>query len=160
VSGTARCSLLAALACSAFACEVRPTSGGLVEQARLGVFFGGQIQQREEVPRVLDGSQVQGFRIVFREPLVESKRVRWELVLPPKSGAAEVRVEKLGEITVPVGQREVDQVLGFEPGDPLGLWNIRVLVDDELVIDRAWLVFDAAARRQAEDSDKGATAPR
>ena len=160
MSRTARAWLLAALGCSALACEARPTSGGLVEQARLGVFFGGQIQQREELARVLDGSQVQGFRIVFREPLVESKRVRWELVLPPKSGSADVRVEKLGEITVPVGQREVDQVLRFEPGDPLGLWNVRVLVDDELVIDRAWLVFDAAARRQAADKAEGAAAPR
>lgn len=142
----------AALGLWALACEQGPASGGPIQEARLGVFFGGQIQQREEVARVFDETQSQGFRIVFREPLRESKRVRWELALPPKPGSADVAVSKLGEVTVPVGQRELDQVFRFEPGDPLGVWNVRVLVDDELVIDRAWLVFDAAARRQAEDA--------
>ncbi len=144
--------VLAGIALSALACEQGAVSGRLIQEARLGVFFGGQIQQREEVARVFDETQSQGFRIVFREPLQESKRVHWELVLPPKSGAAEVVVSKLGDVTVPAGRREIDQIFRFEPGDPLGLWNVRVLVDDELVIDRAWLVFDAAARRQAEDS--------
>lgn len=143
---------LAGLMLALLGCEARPASGGLIQEARLGVFFGGQVQQREEVARVFDEAQSQGFRLVFREPLRESKRVRWELVLPPKAGTGEVVVSKLGEVTVPAGQREVDQVFGFEPGDPLGLWNIRVLVDDDLVIDRAWLVYDAVARRQAEDA--------
>lgn len=144
--------LLAGGALSFAACEQGqgPASAGPIQEARLGVFFGGQLQQREEVARVFDESQSQGFRIVFREPLRESKRVRWELQLPPKRGSGEVVVSKLGEVTVPAGQRQVDQVFRFEPGDPLGLWNIRVLVDESLVIDRAWLVFDAAARRQAE----------
>lgn len=144
--------VLAGLAPWVLACEQAPESRGPIQEARLGVFFGGQIQQREEVARVFDETQSQGFRIVFREPLSESKRVRWELVLPPKPGSADVVMSKLGEVTVSVGQREIDQVFRFEPGDPLGLWNVRVLVDDELVIDRAWLVFDAAARRQAEES--------
>jgi hypothetical protein len=132
------------------ACEAKSASGDLVREARVGVFFGGQIQQREELARVFDDTQSQGFRLVFREPLSESKRVRWEIALPARSGAREVAVSKLGEVTVPIGQREIDQVFRFEPGDPLGVWNIRVLVDDLLVIDRAWLVFDAAARRKAE----------
>ncbi|HEU5074172.1 MAG TPA: hypothetical protein VFU02_08365 [Polyangiaceae bacterium] len=132
-------------------CEGAPRADGLIQEARLGVFFGGQIQQREEVARVFDETQSQGFRIVFREPLPTKKRVRWELVMPPRPGSGEVLVSKLGELTVPAGQRQIDQAFRFEPGDPLGLWNIRVLVDDELVIDRAWLVFDAVARRQAED---------
>lgn len=143
---------LGLLALGMLACEASPARGELVQQARLGVFFGGQIQQREELARVLDESQSQGFRIVFREPLRESKRVRWEIALPARSGAPEVAVSKLGEVTVPIGQREIDQVLRFEPGDPLGVWNIRVLVDDVLSIDRAWLVFDAAARRQADSA--------
>jgi len=141
---------LALPALTLLACEASRASGDLVQQARVGVFFGGQIQQREELARVFDDTQSQGFRIVFREPLSESKRVRWEIALPARSGAPEVAVSKLGEVTVPIGQREIDQVFRFEPGDPLGLWNIRVLVDDTLVIDRAWLVFDAAARRQAD----------
>lgn len=144
--------VVAAFALAALGCVQDPASGGPIQEARLGVFFGGQIQQREEVARVFDESQSQGFRIVFREPLRESKRVSWELVLPPKPGSGEVVVSKLGEVTAAVGQREIDQVFRFEPGDPLGLWNVRVLVDEELVIDRAWLVFDAAARRQAEDT--------
>lgn len=131
-------------------CEAAPTTAGLIQEARLGVFFGGQIQQREQVARVFDETQSQGFRIVFREPLRTKKRVNWELMMPPRPGSGEVLVSKLGELTVPAGQREIDQTFRFEPGDPLGLWNIRVLVDDELVIDRSWLVFDPVARRQAE----------
>ena len=145
-------SALSLIALDLFACEASRASGDLVQEARVGVFFGGQIQQREELARVFDESQSQGLRIVFREPLRESKRVRWEIALPARPGAPEVAVSKLGEVTVPIGQREIDQVLRFEPGDPLGVWNIRVLVDDVLTIDRAWLVFDAAARRQADSA--------
>lgn len=149
-AASARGWALACLGLVVLACEAAPAQSGLVREARLGVFYGGQLQQREEVARVLDDSQSQGFRIVFREPLRENTRVRWELVLPSRPGSAEVRLSKLGEITVVAGQREVDQVLRFEPEDTLGLWNVRVLVEDELVIDRAWLVFDAVARREAE----------
>jgi hypothetical protein len=50
-------------------------------------------------------------------------------------------------------------VLPFSPDDPLGLWNIRVLVGDQVVIDRPFVVYDAierARRREAAaDTDAG-----
>lgn len=136
-------------------CDTVPSSQQVVREAQLGVFFGGQIQQREELARALDGSQSQGFRLVFAERLTKSHRISWEIEMPAGSrGAAkQVQVTKLGEVTVPVGQSRIDQAFSFEPGDPLGVWNVRVLVDDELVIDRAWLVFDAASRRRIDADD-------
>ena len=127
-----------------------------MREARLGVFYGGQVQERLEVPRVLEGRQTQGFRLVFREPLERAATVRWEIEMPGSKGpsTAPLAVTRLGKLLVPVGQQQIDQSFDFEPGDPLGLWNIRVFVDQSLVIDRAWSVFDPAQRRQkAQDKD-------
>jgi hypothetical protein len=47
---------------------------------------------------------------------------------------------KHGQATVPAGRERFDKVLGFRPGDPVGMWNIRVRVEDRIVIDRAFEV--------------------
>jgi hypothetical protein len=141
----------------ASSCEAtEPTAPrGLVKQARLGVFYGGQVQEREEVSRVLDQTrQSQGFRVTFRQPLRRKISLRWEVEMPgPPGRGAPVSVTKLGEVSVPEGRDQIDQILGFEPDDPLGIYNVRVLVAEELVLDRAWLVFDAAARKRALEMD-------
>ncbi len=120
--------------------------------AQLGIFYGGQIQQRQELPLVFDrAKQTQGFRLTFPHPLEHDARVSWEVEMPGESRLAvdPLSVSKLGELTVRVGQRRVDQALEFEPGDPAGLWNVRVLVDDRLVVDHAWWVYDRARRQRA-----------
>lgn len=139
--------------CCAPACEpVPPPAQGLVREARLGVFYGGQIQEREEVPMVLDQSrQSQGFRLEFERPLGKPVSIRWEIEMPGAGRGGPLHLSKLGELTAQPGQQRIDQLFAFEPGDPLGLWNLRVHVEDELVIDRAWWVFDPAARRRALD---------
>jgi hypothetical protein len=39
-------------------------------------------------------------------------------------------------------------VWSFHPGDPLGSWHIRVAMDEQVLIDRAFVVYDAKTRAQ------------
>jgi hypothetical protein len=158
-----------ALLCSALllvvACREEPAKpAGLVEEAKFGVFYGGQIQDRREIPFELERSkQNHGFRIEFARELAEPVRVSWEIDMPGtgrrvrdrrgRIGAG--RLVKLDEAHVPAGRTRFDQVLPFQPGDGLGTWNIRVIVKDEVVIDRPFLVYDAQARERILQGDAG-----
>jgi hypothetical protein len=62
---------------------------------------------------------------------------------------------QLGEASARVGQPSFDQPLAFQPGDVLGSWKIKVSADGEPVIDRSFLVYDAAARARAREADAG-----
>lgn len=124
--------------------------------AEFGVFYGGQIQERREIPFVVDETkQQQGFRIVLAEPLEHPLAVRWELSRPGaarKEGTTDpdARVTELGEAMLPAGERHFEKRFPFQAGDPLGLWNIRVTLGDRLAIDRPFTVYDRAARRRAK----------
>jgi hypothetical protein len=136
----------------------------LLQSAEFGVFYGGQIQERDELPFVMDESkQQQGFRLVLREPLGEPLDVRWELSRPGPISRAGVprpddRITQLGEATLPRGERSFEKRFQFSPGDPLGLWNIRVTAGTHLAIDRPFTVYDAAQRRQKKRASRGADA--
>ena len=143
---TALLFLLSSLACG---CDEPAHAPRLVERAALGVFFGGQIQERDQLPFTLDRSkQTQGFRLEFSQPLARPLVVRWEVDRP--SGRGRQRLTELGQAEVRAGSERFDQELPFQPGQALGTWNYRVIVDKELVIDRPVLVYDAASRKKAE----------
>jgi hypothetical protein len=140
-----------------FACEPE-AKGPPVKSAEFGIFFGGQLQEREEFPFQLDpAKQQQGFRVVFKEALSEPLKARWELSRPgpirsrdfPLANPAG-RVTQLHEGTVPRGARDFEQRFSFVPGDPLGLWNIRLTLGPHVAIDRPFTVYDADARRLAK----------
>lgn len=131
----------------AAACDRPKAPRGPLERAELGVYFGGQVQERREIPFNLDRSaQSQGFRLTFREPLTRPVEVRWEIDRPAPRGRG--RAVELGDARARIGQTVLDQEIVMKPGDPLGTWNVRVFVDGELVIDRAISIYDAAARRR------------
>jgi hypothetical protein len=131
---------------TAIACE-REASSSLVAEAEFGIFFGGQVQERDELPFELDrGRQIQGIRLAFAKPLERDSIVRWELDMPGSERDA-ARVVRLGEAAVRAGQTRFEQVVPFSPGDRLGVWNVRVIVDNELVLDRS-VVVSAAERRK------------
>jgi len=131
----------AAIACERGAAEPR------VSEAEFGIFFGGQVQERDEIPFELDRArQIQGIRLAFARPLERDLVVRWELDMPGSERDAQ-RVVRLGEASARAGQARFEQVVPFSPGDRLGVWNVRVIVDNELVIDRA-VVISAAERRR------------
>jgi hypothetical protein len=62
-------------------------------------------------------------------------------------------IAKLGKTVLRRGETRLDQRFVFEPGDPLGLYNVRVALGDELLIDRAVAVYDSGKRRRAIDAD-------
>ena len=156
------CALLLALTLDT-GCKQPASESSLVSQARFGVFYGGQIQEREEIPFELDRTkQMHGFYLQFARPLPHELKVKYEINKPGSSSrvrdhkgrVGKGRLVQLGEAVVPAGRERFDQSLPFEPGDPLGTWNIRVTVQERIVIDRPFLVYDAAKRR-AQQQDAG-----
>jgi hypothetical protein len=144
--------LLVCLALGA-GCRARAEeSAGVV--ARFGVFFGGQVQERSELPLELDRArQQQGFRIDMDPPPAQPVDVRWELSLPSSKRTvdeqgrkAPARRTRSGQVSMRPGEPRLEQTLPFASDDPLGLWNIRVLVGERVVIDRPFVVYDARAR--------------
>lgn len=141
-------------------------SAELVAGAKFGVFFGGQIEERRDIPFELDRTrQAQGFRIDFGEPLTRDVSVEYRVDRPSppaagkRHGSGGIREEgshvEQGILVARVGESRIERVMPFHPGDPLGLWNVRVVVDGKVVIDRPFEVYDSAARQRAGGPDAG-----
>jgi hypothetical protein len=109
---------------------------GVVQDAEFGVFFGGQVQELKEIPKELDPARQQlGFRLTFHAPLAHDIPVSWEISLPlPEKGGP--RPALVGQTSAKAGQSVLDVPLGFRPGDPLGVWHVKVTADRQPVIDR------------------------
>lgn len=157
----------AMIACFAWACE-RPAASAIAPSAKFGVFFGGQIEERRDIPFELDPSkQTQGFRVEFPTPVAQDTDVTWTIEMPSSGAAAKQsrakgvpRVEAhrksiVGKATIHAGLSRFDQITPFEPGDPLGLWNARVVVHGKIVVDRPFEVYDRAERARAAAPDAG-----
>ena len=126
----------------------------LLTRAAFGIFFGGQIQDRKELPFELDpAKQSVGVRLDFRAPLAQPVVVAWEIARPMagKSGKLASPLEQvveLGEVRARVGESRLDVPLLLRQGQTLGTWHVRVNVDGRAVIDRDVLVFDPRERRE------------
>lgn len=127
--------------------------------AEFGIFYGGQVQERDQIPLELDQTrQTQGFRLQLEPPPAAPVEVRWELGMPgqgrpqrdSRGRLARPRKVVLGRAVWRPGEAVFEQALPFSPGDPLGLWSIRVLLGERTVIDRAFWVYDAAERARRE----------
>ena len=144
------------LVLSLLGCQSKPEADPLVERAAFGVFFGGQIQDRKELPFELDpAKQSCGIRVDFREPLARSVPLSWEIARPLREKASKTdagvdRVTEIGEAAARVGERRLDVPVLFRQGQVLGSWHVRVKVDGRAVIDRDVLVFDPRERRERE----------
>jgi len=142
-----------AVALSLLGCQAKPERDPLVERAAFGVFFGGQIQDRKELPFELDtAKQSCGIRIDFREALTRPAKVRWEIARPlsektNKHSPSAERVTEVGEAAARVGEKRLDVPVLLRQGQALGSWHVSVKVDERTVIERDVLVFDARERR-------------
>lgn len=166
------------LACAVLvtaSCKRPPAAEELaVARAQFGIFYGGQVQERREIPFELDRSrQALGFVLQFAQPLAKPVELRWELSKPGKPaarGAAardpknqlsapEHRTTQLHQRLLAAGDQRVVQPLAFTPGDTPGLWNLRVTLPDQVVLDRPFTVYDPQLRRrnkrQAHPDDGG-----
>jgi len=146
------CRLSLALALSVSACE-KPSEPPAV-RASFGVFFGGQVQERKELPLVLDRTrQTHGIRLDFRDPPERPLRVTWEVEKP--SGAKNEDGGKLtdyGETRTRVGEERLEIPLAFRATDRPGAWRVRVSVAERVVLDRAFdVVPPSPAPRPADD---------
>jgi hypothetical protein len=151
---------LALLVAGLWGCQ-REKPPELVRRASFGIFFGGQVQEREDIPFELDrAKQMQGFRLDFSEPLAREVKIQWEIDRPAPgrrsaSRKEPERIAEVGEAIARTGLSRFDQTIPFKPGDPLGSWKILVRADDKVVIDRKVVIYDAAVRVKDEDSGLG-----
>jgi hypothetical protein len=131
----------------ALGCEQRAAPSPV--HARFGVFFGGQLQEREEVPLILDRARQNiGVRLEFSEPPETAARVSWELQKPAasdKSGKSQGSLVDYGEARTRPGEPVLDVPLAFRAGDRVGAWRIRVALDGKSVLDRGFKVVPATA---------------
>ena len=146
--------VLAALTALA-ACKTERDPDPLVERAAFGVFFGGQIQDRKELPFELDpGKQQQGFRVDFHQALASSVPVHWEIARPLSGKSAKVdggaSVTEVGDLSAREGETRLDVPISLRQGQVLGSWHVRLSVATRVVLDRDVLVFDARERRERE----------
>lgn len=114
-------------------------------EAHFGVFFGGQLQEREKVPLIVDRSrQAIGIRLEFASPPRAEQSVRWELEKPaPGKAKDSARIVAYGEAKTRVGASVLDVPLAFEPTDRPGPWRVRVALDGKSVLDRPFTVTPA-----------------
>lgn len=155
-------------------CPAEP--GPAAVSVEFGVFFGGQIQQRVEIPFQLDVSrQRHGFRLTrasdperaepSRIPLeggpnVTSagqgySEVSWELSTAPKGRRVadshghkgQRSLVRLGQGQWPSREKQFEQTLKFRTGDPFGMWNIRIMLDGQAILDQPFTVYNARGRR-------------
>jgi hypothetical protein len=135
------------------ACTQNPHAALREANARFGVLFGGQLQERNEIPFVLDPmKQSLALQLDFQTPLKAAATAHWELSKPgPRRGAYQLsspedRTTEFGDEVLNPGQQRLEKRLTLKPGDNLGLWNIRVSVGDHVLLDRPFTVYDPATR--------------
>ena len=123
-------------------------------EAKFGVFFGGQVQERKELPLVLDRTrQSHGIRLDFRDPQERPLRVTWEIEKPGGAKNADGgSIVDYGETQTRVGEARLEIPLTFRATDRPGAWRVRVSVAERVVLERAFeVVAPAPAARPAED---------
>lgn len=115
-------------------------------RARFGIFFGGQVEERAEVPLIVDrAKQNIGIRLEFEDPPSSEEPVHWELEKPSTArghGPSDTLVE-YGDVHTRPGESVLDVPLAFRPGDRTGAWHVRATVAGKSVLDRAFKVIPA-----------------
>ena len=121
-------------------------------RVRFGVFFGGEVQEREQIPLIVDRArQTIGLRLEFAAPPTAARRVAWELDKPAgKKPSDATRVVAYGEANTRIGEAVLDLPLAFLESDRPGAWRVRVDLDGKRVLDRPFTVIPASEAR-AED---------
>lgn len=114
-------------------------------RVEVGVFFGGQVQQlqRVEVDRARPPNI--GFRVHLPEGRRAATQLSYEVVA---LGPAGRRVTRQEYVAIPAHHKQVDQVVAVPPDARLGLWNIRVSDEHQVLADRAVFLVEADAHKR------------
>jgi hypothetical protein len=121
-------------------------------RASFGVFFGGEVQEREEVSLVLDRArQSIGIRVEFRDPPEGALTVTWELEKPRAGKDAGAGLVDYGQARTRPGEPTLDIPLAFRSGDPTGNWRVRVGLGAETILDRGFRVVPPVPTPVAEE---------
>lgn len=140
------------------ACQSEAPADGSGLSARFGILYGGQIQERQELPLEMDRSrQVQAFRLEADPAPASPREVTWEIGMAgsgplrtdSRGHRAQRRRTRLGRALWRAGEARFEQTLAFAPGDPTGLWSIRVVVGQRVVLDQPFVVYDRRRRRES-----------
>ncbi|MFZ5894272.1 MAG: hypothetical protein ACOY0T_24640 [Myxococcota bacterium] len=119
-----------------------------VERVEFGVPFGGDIQDRSQIPIDIEPREL-ALRVTFRAPLSRERKLSWELERPSNvraSDGGQLFAAELGESRIPSGERSAEAKLALRRNDPPGPWRIRVALDGQSVLDRRFEVLDSSAR--------------
>jgi hypothetical protein len=134
---------LALLACAA--CRARSDDPEL-DRVEFGVLFGGDIQDRAEIPLQHDAAQQElALRVTFRKEQTRERVVSFELERPTAQRAPDGGISyaaQLGEIRALPGERRAEAKLGFRRGDLPGPWRLLVRLDGRQVLERRFTVVE------------------
>jgi hypothetical protein len=135
---------------AALGCEKRPEPKPVT--ARFGVFFGGQVQEREELPLILDRArQSIGIRLEFAEAPAAAEEVSWELEKPGTGKDAGPGLVDYGTAKTRPGETTLDIPLSFRAGDRVGNWRVRVTLGKQELLDRGFRVIAPVAPPAPEE---------
>lgn len=138
------CALCSALSLPLVGCE-KSSLESAETRVQVGVFFGGQVQQLEEVRYSALEPPLLGFRLTrsrkdqstrngSSSEATVSKEIRFQLVVPGPAGR---RVTKIGEVHWAADAASLDQVFDLPEHARHGIWNVRIVQDDFILADRA-----------------------
>lgn len=152
VPRAARRGLLGLALAAPFAASCRRGGPEPDVRVRFGVFFGGEVQEREQIPLIVDRArQTIGFRLEFADAPTTERRIAWELDKPVgKKPNDTTRVVAYGEAKTRIGGAVLDVPLAFQDSDRPGAWRVRLDLDGKRVLDRPFTVIPAS-EAPAED---------
>lgn len=127
------------------ACQKQPVPP---PRGQFGVLYGGQIQERDEIPLELDRTKIAlGFRVDFAAPLSKPAALHWELTKRIRDSKGKVlTVVELGDAAARVGADRFEENVLLSPTDAPGAWALTVNVDGARVIDRKFSLLAPGAR--------------
>ncbi|MGC4092203.1 MAG: hypothetical protein QM756_30850 [Polyangiaceae bacterium] len=128
--------------CLLFSCRSPQPDNG-VERVEFGVPFGGDIQDRAQIPLDLESRELL-LRVTFKGPLPRERLLGWELERPSTQRGADgglLFAAEVGEARVPAGESRAEAKLAFRRTDPPGPWRIRARLDGQALFERTFEVL-------------------
>lgn len=123
---------LASLLCVT-ACDNWVTQKAPEIKVEVGVFFGGQLQKRNQWPLILDTTrQTQGFRVTLRNPLPSEAPLAWEVTRPRLDSKHRLQqTASQYQASLPAGTTSSDQLISFDEADRPGTWRLKITLRNQ-----------------------------